>query len=55
MTAFFRLINDSIPTIEPGGLFQGSGYPGVNTTSTNAPGRIYLGHVTVRVLSDSAG
>jgi hypothetical protein len=46
VTAFFRLINDIIPTIEPGGLFQGSGYPGVNTTSTNAPGRIYMGHIT---------
>jgi outer membrane receptor protein involved in Fe transport len=46
MTAFFRWINDSIPTIEPGGLFQGNGYPGVNTTSTNAPGRIWLGHMT---------
>ena len=43
---FFRIINDSIPTVEPGGLFQGSGYPGVNTTATNAPGRIYLGHAT---------
>ncbi len=46
LSAFFRIINDSIPTIEPGGLFQGSGYPGVNTTSSNAPGRIYLGHAT---------
>jgi outer membrane receptor protein involved in Fe transport len=46
LNVFFRIINDSIPTIEPGGLFQGSGYPGVNTTATNAPGRIYLGHAT---------
>lgn len=46
MTAFFRYINDAIPTQEPGGLFQGSGYPGVQVTNTNAPGRIYLGHVT---------
>ena len=49
VNAFFRLINDAIPTIEPGGLFQGNGYPGVNTTSTNAPGRIWLGHVTYSV------
>ena len=49
VNAFFRLINDSIPTIEPGGLFQGNGFPGVNTTSTNAPGRIWLGHVTYAV------
>jgi len=46
LNVFFRFINDSIPTQEPGGLFQGSGYPGVNTTNTNAPGRIYLGHAT---------
>lgn len=46
LNVFFRLINDSIPTQEPGGLFQGTGYPGVNTTNTNAPGKIYLGHAT---------
>ncbi len=46
LSVFFRFINDSIPTQEPGGLFQGVGYPGVNTTNTNAPGRIYLGHAT---------
>ena len=46
LTAFFRYINDAIPTVEPGGLFSGSGYPGVQVTSTNAPGRICLGHAT---------
>jgi hypothetical protein len=46
LTAFFRFINDKIPTIEPGGLFSGTGYPGVQTTSTNSPGRTYLGHAT---------
>lgn len=46
LNVFFRFIHDSIPTQEPGGLFQGSGYPGVNTTNTNAPGKIYLGHAT---------
>jgi hypothetical protein len=46
LNVFFRFINDAIPTQEPGGLFQGSGYPGVNVTNTNAPGRIYLGHAT---------
>ncbi len=46
VTAFFRLINDKIPTIEPGGLFSGTGYPGLQTTSTNAPARTYLGHAT---------
>ena len=46
LTAFFRFINDAIPTTEPGGLFQSVGYPGVQVTNTNAPGRIYLGHAT---------
>ena len=44
--AFFRFEDDSIPTIEPSGLFSGSGFPGVGTTQTNSPGRNYLGHVT---------
>ncbi|MEO8726683.1 MAG: TonB-dependent receptor [Acidobacteriaceae bacterium] len=42
----FRFINDTIPTIEPGGLFTGAAVPGVATTSTNSPGRSYLGHFT---------
>lgn len=46
VTGFFRFINDKLPTVEPGGLFSGTGYPGVQTTSTNSPGRTYLGHVT---------
>ncbi|HYL78929.1 MAG TPA: carboxypeptidase regulatory-like domain-containing protein [Bryobacteraceae bacterium] len=33
-----RYIHDSIPTIEPRGLFQASALPGVATTSTNSPG-----------------
>jgi hypothetical protein len=42
-----RFENDSIPTTEPGGLFTGSGLPGVATTSTNSPGRQF----TIRVTS----
>ncbi|HZS46429.1 MAG TPA: TonB-dependent receptor [Blastocatellia bacterium] len=34
-----RYLNDSIPTIEPGGLFTGDVLPGVATTKTNSPGR----------------
>jgi len=34
-----RFENDTIPTIEPGGLFTGSALPGVATTSTNSPGK----------------
>jgi hypothetical protein len=36
--------NDSIPTIEPGGLFTGATIPGMATTSTNSPGRAYVAH-----------
>jgi len=46
---FFRYINDSIPTQEPGGLFTGDALPGVATTSTNAPGHTYLGHATYTI------
>src|SRR3989441_4517667 len=42
-----RFENDTIPTIEPGGLFTGSALPGVATTSTNSPGRQF----TIRVTS----
>ncbi|WP_263411499.1 TonB-dependent receptor [Terriglobus tenax] len=49
LTATFRVINDIIPTEEPGGLFSGSGLPGVNNTKTNAPGQNWLGHVTYTV------
>jgi len=34
-----RYIQDSIPTIEPRGLFTGASLPGVSTTSTNSPGK----------------
>lgn len=33
-----RYLHDSIPTIEPGGLFTNAALPGVSTTSTNSPG-----------------
>ncbi len=43
-----RFIKDSIPTIEPRGLFQGSTLPGVSDTSTNSPGK----SVMVRVIGN---
>jgi hypothetical protein len=43
---FGRFENDTIPTIEPGGLFVGDPLPGVSTTSSHAPGRIALVHAT---------
>ncbi len=39
-----RLLNDSIPTSEPGGLFTASPLPNVATTATNAPGRTWVVH-----------
>jgi hypothetical protein len=45
-TVFGRFENDTIPTQEPGGLFVGSSLPGVSTTSSNSPGRIFSVHVT---------
>lgn len=43
---FGRFENDTIPTTEPGGLFIGSALPGVSTSSTNSPGRIFTIHAT---------
>ena len=43
---FGRFENDTIPTTEPGGLFIGSPLPGVSTSSTNSPGRIFTIHAT---------
>ncbi|MBI4475459.1 MAG: TonB-dependent receptor, partial [Acidobacteria bacterium] len=34
-----RFLHDSIPTVEPGGLFTNNFSPGVATTETNSPGR----------------
>src|SRR5262249_33687773 len=34
-----RYLHDSIPTVEPGGLFTNIFSPGVATTQTNSPGR----------------
>jgi hypothetical protein len=39
-----RLLNDSIPSYEPGGLFTGSALPNVATTQTNSPGRTWVFH-----------
>ena len=39
-----RYLNDNIPTVEPGGLFQGSLIPNGATTNTNAPGRSIVIH-----------
>ena len=41
-----KYMRDSIPTIEPGGLFTSFPVDGIATTSTNSPGHQYSIHVT---------
>jgi outer membrane receptor protein involved in Fe transport len=41
-----RYLRDSIPTVEPQGLFTGSPVPGVPTTNTNAPGHNWTARAT---------
>jgi hypothetical protein len=45
-SVFGRFINDSIPTVEPRGLFTGSVLPGVSNTSTNSPGKGFMARIT---------
>ncbi len=42
LSIFGRYMNDNIPTIESGGLFNGVPLPGIATTSTNSPGRSFI-------------
>lgn len=47
LSAYYRFENDSIPTIEPFGLFSGgAGQPFVSTTQSNSPGRTHVGRAT---------
>ena len=46
LNLFYRYLHDSLPSVEPGGLFTGSALPGVATTSTRVPGTQHLGHAT---------
>ena len=47
LSAYYRFENDSIPTIDPIGLFgQGGGQPFVSTTETNSPGRTHVARAT---------
>jgi hypothetical protein len=46
---FGRYMQDKVPTQEPGGLFAGGGLPGISSTSTNAPGRNVVAHVTMQL------
>ncbi len=47
LSGYYRFEDDSIPTIDPIGLFgQGGGQPFVSTTQTNSPGRTHVGRAT---------
>lgn len=46
LSVFYRYLHDTFPSTEAGGLFVGGGLPGVQTTSTSAPGTQHLGHLT---------
>ena len=41
-----KYLHDTIPTVEPGGLFTGYTVNGIATTSTNSPGHEYNLHAT---------
>ncbi len=45
-SVFGRFIKDSIPTVEPRGLFTGAALPGVSDTSTDSPGKGFMMRVT---------
>lgn len=46
LNLFYRYLHDSLPSQEPGGLFNGSPLPGVSTSNTTAPGTQHLIHAT---------
>lgn len=46
-SAYYRYIHDTLPTYEPGGLYTGGGFPGVQASSTRSPGTQQLGHATI--------
>ena len=47
LSAYYRFENDTIPTVEPGGLFNGSTIaPFVATTKTSSPGRTHIFRAT---------
>lgn len=43
---FGRYMQDQVPTTEPGGLFASEPFPGIASTSTNAPGKNLVAHLT---------
>ena len=52
LSVFGRYEHDSIPTVEPGGLFTGDALPNVATTNTNSPGWQAMAHYTYVIAPD---
>jgi outer membrane receptor protein involved in Fe transport len=46
LSGFVRYIQDSIPTVEGGGLFNGNPLPNITQTSTNSPGQNVAANLT---------
>ena len=46
---YYRIVHDSLPTVEGGGLFVNGGLPGVSTTHTKSPSNQEVGHMTIAV------
>jgi hypothetical protein len=46
LSGFARYIQDSIPTVEGGGLFNGNPLPNITQTSTNSPGKNVAANLT---------
>ncbi len=46
LSIFGRFTDDSVPTVEPRGLYTGESLPGLATTNTNAPARSLVLHAT---------
>src|SRR5882724_11606299 len=47
LTVNGKILRDTIPTIEGGGLFKAIGLPGIATTSTDSPGHNYTVRATI--------
>ncbi len=43
---FATYTQNNVPTTEPGGLFDGNPLPGLTSTSTNAPSKTFVSHMT---------
>ncbi len=56
-SVFGRFLKDSIPTVEPRGLFTGASLPGVSDTTTDSPGKGFMfrviGNLTPSIINEA--